>query len=932
MEALSSIFLLASLTCLGVWYWHNAAALHKVLGVVDDRPAWLKDPTNPATYPEPYNQPHQVAKYQEREQQQLDNLTLLGLPAPMKATDFSFLAWNDTERASELYPYCFSHSITHPTFTIPEYLLLPILYHVSYLILAGAAEQQQIISDLTHQGLGYVLTTYQGTFVDVDPYQWFRNTESAPPQPRTVFDPVPERAQLAKIPSALKRFLEINPDRAGELSTPPLFLSQPLPHDVWQFTQQDVPDGATIGVTDRDRYASQPTYHYVSVPYDVRSKHVYIVGKSGSGKSTLIANMAAQDIARGYGVCVIDPHGDLAEDILYYIPEEREKDTIYFNVADTTFPIPLNIMAAENDAEQNLLADDLLVTFKRLSESSWGERMENILRYTIHTLLASPGATFLDIQTLLQNPDYRKTLLSKLKNPILQDFWQHQFPSLPKDAAQPILNRMSKFSLSPALAGILSGGTPALDFFRLIQENKILIVNLAKGKVGEDNAKLLGSILVSQIQLAIMRRANLPKSARTPFMLYVDEFQNFTTSAFETILSEARKYQLCLTLAHQYITQIDPNIKNAILGNVGTMVVFPLAENDASPLRHELGMYDARSVAALDARRHEALYRPATSASETVKFTTLPPAPKIRDTIKPIVFATRYLYRKDGSPRPHSRPVDFPEPEPQAETNAPPPKPPAPEQQQHEPPPPPTARPSESNLHKTPAAAPSLEALSREEQILFYLSEAHYLSTRQITALVFSDIESPAFRKKKTSTVLSALEKDKQIHSLIFEREKIWYAGRKPSVRRHDVYVRDIFVAIKHAGYQTREIKFFHTLSAAELFNPDLSVTFAASDQTEIKTLWEFDNNTEGDEILLKKIERYRSLVDQTKIIFVFSEPARIQKLKTKIPAPLPPIYVTALARLGEGEGGHKGGMGEAVFGLFNNSNGDQSVRLFGTT
>lgn len=365
----------------------------------------------------------------------------------------------------------------------------------------------------------------------------------------------------------------------------------------------------------------------VMLPESVRDRHVYLVGKTRSGKSTLLFNIALQDIERGAGVAVIDPHGDLAEDLLEHIPEGRLDDTIYFDASDKQHPIALSILNAQSDEEVGLLADDLMVTFKRLSES-WGERMETILRYTFHTLLRAPGSTFIDIQHILQNERFRQQVVGQVRFPLVTEFWQHQFPQLPKDANQPILNRMSKFVLSPTLCAMLSSAHSRLDFYEVIQGGKVLLVNLASGRIGEDNAKLLGSLIVSQLQLAVMRRAVLPREQRLPFYLFVDEFQNFTTSAFEKILSEAGKYKLSLTLAHQYISQLPESLRHAILGNVGTLIMFPVGQHDANALKSELGEFEPADLTNLSTQAHEVLCRPATQSRDTFKFMTLAPPEK----------------------------------------------------------------------------------------------------------------------------------------------------------------------------------------------------------------------------------------------------------------------------------------------------------------
>lgn len=394
----------------------------------------------------------------------------------------------------------------------------------------------------------------------------------------------------------------------------------------------------------------------VILPHEVRTRHCYVLGKTRTGKSTLLFNSIRQDIELGsFGlksaVCVIDPHGDLIEDILQYIPKERVMDTIYFDASERSYPISLNVISAKNEEEIGQLADDLLVTFKRISES-WGERMENIIRHCFHTLLHAGQTTFLDIQNLLQSPPFRSEVLSRVKFQPLLDFWKHQFPLLPKDAAQPILSRMSKFSLSPILQGILNQKQSRLSFVDVIRNRKILLVNLSQGKIGEENTKLLGSIIVSQLQMAAMRQASLPKDQRIPIRLYIDEFQNFTTSAFEKILSEAGKYNLCMTVAHQYISQLNEETRNALVGNVGTTVVFQLGQQDASFLKYELGNFTLDDIVNLDSKKHEALCKPATQAKDTFRFTTFPPPPKPHNYISEIIENTKRNYSTYYTPAP----------------------------------------------------------------------------------------------------------------------------------------------------------------------------------------------------------------------------------------------------------------------------------------
>ena len=407
----------------------------------------------------------------------------------------------------------------------------------------------------------------------------------------------------------------------------------------------------------------------VVLPYSVRERHVYLIGKSRTGKSTLLANLARQDIENGAGCCVIDPHGDLVEDLLSYIPRKRVNDTIYFD-AKSSSPIALNVMSAESEDDIEQIASDLIVTFRRLSEN-WGDRMENILRYTFHTLLSIPGSTFLDIQEILQNKDFRARAVERLSSPILRQFWLEQFPSLPRDAVQPILTRMSRFLLSRTLSGILGQKESRLRLADVMECSKVLLVNLAG--VGHENASLLGSVIVSQLQLAVMRRANIPKEERRPFFLYVDEFQNFTSSAFDKILSETGKFELKLNLAHQYISQLDENVRNAILGNVGTIVMFRCDDQQVAHLRNQLGSFEPADVT--DLPKFHALCRPDRS-SETFMFKTHARPEATRENFREEIVqntAARYSTRTKGEQEtqdpPAPAPASPPQPPPEPETD-----------------------------------------------------------------------------------------------------------------------------------------------------------------------------------------------------------------------------------------------------------------------
>jgi len=322
-----------------------------------------------------------------------------------------------------------------------------------------------------------------------------------------------------------------------------------------------------------------------------RRGHMYIIGKTGTGKSTLIENMVISDIKAGNGLALIDPHGDLAEDILNYVPKRRINDVIYFNPADTEYPIPLNPLADVHPDYHHLAASGLISVFKKVWSDFWGPRLEHILRHSILTLLEYPGSTLLDIPRLLTNKDFRQEVLKYVTHQQVREFWFSEFDKysawLRSEAISPILNKVGQFLTSKPLRDIVGQKKNTFRFREVMDESNIFIANLAKGRIGEDNCSLLGATLVTQIQLAALSRAELLENKRRPIYLYVDEIHNFLTLSFADILSEARKYGLNLVLAHQYIEQLDEKIKAAILGNAVTIISFRVGAEDAKYLARE---------------------------------------------------------------------------------------------------------------------------------------------------------------------------------------------------------------------------------------------------------------------------------------------------------------------------------------------------------
>lgn len=324
-----------------------------------------------------------------------------------------------------------------------------------------------------------------------------------------------------------------------------------------------------------------------------RRKHLYMIGKTGTGKSTTIANMAINDMKNGSGVAVIDPHGDLSEILLNYIPAHRINDVAYLDPSDSAHPFHLNPLEVKNPTYRELVASGIVSIFYKLYHMSWGPRLEYILRNTILTLTLVPQSTFLDIPELLTNELYRQKVIEKLDDRVLRNFWVNEFnkftPRLHSESTSPILNKVGQFLSSQTIRNIVGHPTSTIDLETMMNEGKIVIVNLSQGKLGEDSSALLGAMMITKMQLAAMNRVYVAEEERRDFYLYVDEFQNFATQSFIKILSEARKYRLNLTLANQYIGQIDEDVQKAIFGNAGSLVSFGVGAADARLLTHEYG-------------------------------------------------------------------------------------------------------------------------------------------------------------------------------------------------------------------------------------------------------------------------------------------------------------------------------------------------------
>jgi Type IV secretion-system coupling protein DNA-binding domain len=384
-----------------------------------------------------------------------------------------------------------------------------------------------------------------------------------------------------------------------------------------------------------------------------RRGHVYLIGKTGTGKSTLMANMMIADIKQGNGAALIDPHGDLAEEILEFIPEERMADVIYLDPADKDFPIAFNPLEKVSADGRYLVASGLISVFKKIWPDFWGPRLEHILRHALLTLLEIEGSSLLDLPLLLVNKAFRAEIIAKVSDQQVREFWYYEFERysvwLRSEAVSPVLNKVGQFLTSPVLRNILGQRRNTFDIKTLMDEGKILVVNLAKGRLGEDVTSLLGAMIVTKIQLAAMSRAEVPEAERRAFYLFVDEVHNFLTLSFANILSEARKYGLNLTIAHQYIEQLDEQVRAAIFGNVGTIISFRIGADDAKFLSREFHpVFNETDLVNLP--NHDICLRLLINGvtSDAFSATTLPPLEKGRSYKAEIIGQSRERY---GKPR-----------------------------------------------------------------------------------------------------------------------------------------------------------------------------------------------------------------------------------------------------------------------------------------
>ncbi len=332
---------------------------------------------------------------------------------------------------------------------------------------------------------------------------------------------------------------------------------------------------------------------HFGVKMDDRRRHIYIIGKTGMGKSELLKTLAIQDIQAGRGLAFVDPHGDPVEDLLDYIPEERIGDVIYLNPADMDYPVAFNVMEQVDPDKRHLVADGVMGVFKKIWVDVWSARMEYILNHAILALLEVPNSTLLGVNRMLAEKSYRDYVVNQVTDPVVKAFWTQEFAKytdrLASEATAAIQNKVGQFVSSSLIRNIIGQPKSTIDMRKIMDEGKILLVNISKGRIGEDASRLLGALIITKIQLAAMSRVDIiSERERRDFVLVVDEFQNFATASFASILSEARKYRLSLIIAHQYVAQMDEAVRDAVFGNVGTIIAFRVGAEDAELLEKEL--------------------------------------------------------------------------------------------------------------------------------------------------------------------------------------------------------------------------------------------------------------------------------------------------------------------------------------------------------
>ena len=387
---------------------------------------------------------------------------------------------------------------------------------------------------------------------------------------------------------------------------------------------------------------------------DDRRRHVYVIGKTGMGKTVLLENFTLSDIYAGHGCCYVDPHGDTAEKLIDYIPSWRINDVVYFNPADSEYPVGFNILEAVSERHKHLVASGMMGVFKKIWEDQWSSRMEYILNNTILALLDNPGSTLLGINRMLSDAEYRKRMVGNVADPVVKTFWLKEFASYNEKYAQeavaPIQNKIGQFLSASVIRNIVAQVKSSINIREIMDSGKIFIVNLSKGRIGEDSSRLLGGLLITKLQLSAMERVDMAERDRLDFYLYVDEFQNFAVDSFAGILSEARKYRLCLTIAHQYIAQLTDEVREAVFGNVGTIISFRVGSPDAKYMETEFApRFLPEDI--INLPKYNVYLKLLINGVTSQPFSaiTLPPISQKTDSFDRIVRVSRERYAKERS-------------------------------------------------------------------------------------------------------------------------------------------------------------------------------------------------------------------------------------------------------------------------------------------
>lgn len=474
-------------------------------------------------------------------------------------------------------------------------------FKVSTRILVGARDgvtRQQLLSSLVSSFGNY--TQGEGNYLKfVKPQMWQKKKlfkaifgRKFHPTPRKHFLNIMELASLYHFPSKALESVHNISWGTSIASEPP----ENLP-------TAESPVKDSINFFGRTHFKNRMVTF--GIQHEDRRRHTYIVGKTGTGKSTLIANMVINDFKNGQGVGVIDPHGDLSAILLDYIPKTRINDIVYLDPSNKQRAFVLNPLEVNDKSQKELVVSGIIAIFEKLYGHSWGPRLEHILRNTLFTIIELPSATFLEIPKFLTEKRYRDRYVEKIEDPVIRNFWFSEFdnmsPKLQSEAISPILNKVGQFLSAGSIRNVVGKPNSTIDLEKIMNEGKIVILNLSQGKLGEDSSSLLGAMFITKFQLAAMNRVHVAEEHRRDFFLYVDEFQNFATNSFIKILSEARKYRLNLTMANQYMAQVSQEVEKAIMGNIGNLVSFVVGADDARILTKEYGeVYSDNDLTSLD--------------------------------------------------------------------------------------------------------------------------------------------------------------------------------------------------------------------------------------------------------------------------------------------------------------------------------------------